>query len=104
MLLNYPYPTYMLPDKDEFDAQGVAHAETVFKRGKDLAKEFGVEAATVVREHELPWQGILDGAEAVGADLLVMASHGRGGFGAIILGSETQKVLTHSKLPVLVVR
>ena len=51
-----------------------------------------------------PWEAILDHAKAQGCDLLVMASHGRRGVSALLLGSETQKVLTHSKLPVLVVR
>ena len=48
--------------------------------------------------------GILDTAKRQKCDLIVMASHGRGGLSALLLGSETQKVLTHSKLPVLVCR
>jgi nucleotide-binding universal stress UspA family protein len=51
-----------------------------------------------------PWQSILDTAKQEGCDLIVMASHGRRGVSALLLGSETQKVLTHSTLPVLVVR
>ena len=47
---------------------------------------------------------ILDHARNQGCDLVVMASHGRRGVSALLLGSETQKVLTHSELPVLVVR
>jgi nucleotide-binding universal stress UspA family protein len=46
----------------------------------------------------------VDHASASGADLIVMASHGRKGVSALLLGSETQKVLTHSAVPVLVVR
>lgn len=52
----------------------------------------------------LPHEAIVDTARQVGADLIVMASHGRRGIGALLLGSETQKVLLHTTLPVLVVR
>jgi nucleotide-binding universal stress UspA family protein len=51
-----------------------------------------------------PWEAILDHAKTQNCDLIVMASHGRRGVTALLLGSETQKVLTHSTLPVLVVR
>lgn len=50
------------------------------------------------------WEAILDHAKAEGVDLIVMASHGRRGVAALLLGSETQKVLTHADLPVLVVK
>jgi nucleotide-binding universal stress UspA family protein len=55
-------------------------------------------------EHEHPFQAIIDGAKTKGCDLIVMASHGRRGISAIVLGSETVKVLTHSTIPVLVYR
>jgi nucleotide-binding universal stress UspA family protein len=55
-------------------------------------------------EHEHPYQAIIDTAETKGCDLIVMASHGRRGIAALVLGSETVKVLTHSKIPVLVHR
>ena len=55
-------------------------------------------------QHALPWEGILRAARAGKCDAVVMASHGRGGLGGLILGSETQRVLAHSKIPVLVVR
>ena len=51
-----------------------------------------------------PWEAIIDHARRTECDLLVMASHGRRGVSALLLGSETQKVLTHTKVPVLVVR
>ena len=51
-----------------------------------------------------PWEAILDAAKKAKCDAIVMASHGRRGVTALLLGSETQKVLTHSKLPVVVVR
>ena len=51
-----------------------------------------------------PWEAILDHAKTQGIDLVVMASHGRRGLSALLLGSETQKVLTHSSIPVLVIK
>jgi nucleotide-binding universal stress UspA family protein len=55
-------------------------------------------------EHEQPYQAIIDAAEARGCDVIVMASHGRKGMSAVVLGSETVKVLTHSPIPVVVIR
>lgn len=68
------------------------------------AKAEGVPCDTVHIEHEHPYQAIIDTAKAKGCDLITMASHGRRGVSAIVLGSETLKVLTHSKIPVLVHR
>jgi nucleotide-binding universal stress UspA family protein len=55
-------------------------------------------------ELDQPYQAIIDTAAKKSCDLIVMASHGRHGIAAIVLGSETNKVLTHSSIPVLVVR
>ena len=51
-----------------------------------------------------PWEAILAAARKHKCDAIVMASHGRRGISALLLGSETQKVLTHSRVPVIVVR
>lgn len=51
-----------------------------------------------------PWEGIIRAAKSKKCDLIVMASHGRRGLAGLVLGSETTKVLTHSKIPVLVCR
>ena len=64
----------------------------------------GVVCDTLHVEHELVYQAIIDAAEARKCDLIVMASHGRRGVSAVVLGSETVNVLTHSKIPVLVYR
>jgi nucleotide-binding universal stress UspA family protein len=53
---------------------------------------------------DAPWEAILAAARRNKCDAIVMASHGRRGVSALLLGSETQKVLTHTKLPVIVVR
>lgn len=68
------------------------------------AKEAGVACDAAQEKSGQPYEAIIEAARARGCDLIVMASHGRRGVGALLLGSETQKVLTHSKIPVLVVR
>lgn len=68
------------------------------------AESLGITAAQIHLEDDQPYQAIIRTAEGRGCDLIVMASHGRSGVSALLLGSETMKVLTHSKLPVLVVR
>jgi nucleotide-binding universal stress UspA family protein len=63
-----------------------------------------VRCDTIHVEHEHPFEAIIETAKTKGCDLIVMASHGRHGIAAIVLGSETLKVLTHSTIPVLVYR
>ena len=70
----------------------------------EAAKAAGVMCDAVSLEHEHPYQGIIESARNRECDLIVMASHGRSGVSAIVLGSQTVKVLTHSKIPVLVYR
>jgi nucleotide-binding universal stress UspA family protein len=71
---------------------------------KETAATGGVSCDVVHVEHEQPYQAIIDTAKKDGCDLIVMASHGRRGVSALVLGSETVKVLTHSTIPVLVYR
>lgn len=68
------------------------------------AKSEGVESESIVAFGESPYEQIINKAQASNCDLIVMASHGRKGLDGLLLGSETVKVLTHSKIPVLVVR
>jgi len=68
------------------------------------AKTAGVSCDTVSLEHEHPYQGIIETGQSKQCDLIIMASHGRSGMSAVVLGSQTVKVLTHSKIPVLVYR
>ena len=68
------------------------------------AKRAGVPHATLCAADESPADAIVRTAEENGCDLIYMASHGRSGASALLLGSETAKVLTHSRIPVLVVR
>jgi nucleotide-binding universal stress UspA family protein len=68
------------------------------------AETSGVEAKTLSLTADQPWRAIISTARSKKCDLIVMASHGRSGLSALLLGSETAKVLTHSKVPVLVCR
>lgn len=69
-----------------------------------LCAEAGVECSTLSATSDVPHEAIIEAAEKSGCDLIFMASHGRRGFSGFLLGSETNKVLTHSKIPVLVYR
>jgi nucleotide-binding universal stress UspA family protein len=71
---------------------------------RKTAKEAGVPCDTVCGTSDQPYDAIVKAAEEKGCDLIMMASHGRRGVKGLLLGSETQKVLTHSKIPVLVYR
>jgi nucleotide-binding universal stress UspA family protein len=64
----------------------------------------GVPCATTSATSDIPYEAIIEAAENAGCDLIFMASHGRRGISGLLLGSETNKVLTHSKIPVLVYR
>jgi nucleotide-binding universal stress UspA family protein len=77
--------------------QALARAEAAVVAG-------GVQCQRKIIEAHVVHEGILDAAEALGADLIVMGSHGRHGFEKLLLGSTTQRVLSHTELPVLVVR
>lgn len=92
-----------VPPQEFYDAQERIAASRV-KAVMDAAAAAGVacEGSTVEALH--PWEAILDLAKDKGCDLVVMASHGRRGMAALLIGSETSRVLTHSPLPVLVVK
>jgi len=91
------------PPQEFFDAQERIAAKRVQSVSElCAAADVPCQAHTVEALH--PWEAIIDHANRMECDLLVMASHGRRGVSALLLGSETQKVLTHSKVPVLVVR
>jgi len=80
------------------------HAVRVLNRAADAAKQAGVPCDTMQVEKGRPYQAIIAMASDRGCDLIVMSSHGRGGLSALVLGSVTNKVLTHTKTPVLVYR
>ena len=92
-----------VPPQEFFDAQERVASARV-KGVTDAAAAAGVKTSGHTVEALHPWEAILEHAKSQGCDLIVMASHGRRGVSALLLGSETQKVLTHCTLPVLVVR
>ena len=69
-----------------------------------MCAEAGVACDTITATSDVPYEAIIEAAEKSGCDLIFMASHGRRGISGFLLGSETNKVLTHSKVPVLVYR
>ena len=91
------------PPQEFFDAQErIANARV--REVAEAAQARGLPCDTHTVEALHPWEAIIEHAQQHACDLIVMASHGRRGVTALLLGSETQKVLTHSKVPVLVVR
>jgi nucleotide-binding universal stress UspA family protein len=78
------------------------HATSVLNRAANAAKEAGVSCETIQVENEHPYQAIIAAAKDKGCDLIVMSSHGRSGLSGLLIGSVTNKVLTHTKTPVLV--
>ena len=92
-----------VPPQEFYDAQERIAAARV-KAVVDNATSAGVTCNGHTVEALHAWEAILDHAKAQKCDLIVMASHGRRGVAALLLGSETQKVLTHTTIPALVVR
>jgi len=88
----------------EYKKHAEADAEKVLGILSAAAKLAGVGCETLHVEHEHVYQAIIDAGGSRRCDLILMASHGRRGVSAVVLGSETVKVLTHSKIPVLVYR
>lgn len=92
-----------VPPQEFYDAQERIAASRV-KAVADAAAAAGIACTANTVEAVHPWEAIVDHAKVQGCDLIVMASHGRRGVSALLLGSETQKVLTHCAVPVLVVK
>jgi nucleotide-binding universal stress UspA family protein len=90
--------------RETYERHAKAAAARYLSEAERKAKAQGVQCDVVQVEHDHPYQAIIDTAKKVGCDLIAMASHGRRGVSAMVLGSETIKVLTHSSLPVLVYR
>jgi nucleotide-binding universal stress UspA family protein len=85
---------------DEMDREADRHLQEM----ADAAKAAGVPLDVVKTTEFSPYNGIVQAAHDHGCDLILMSSHGRRGLAGLILGSEAQKVLTHSKIPVLIYR
>ena len=90
--------------KTRYEKESRVHAEKMLVKVKKQAAAAGVKCDTVAVTSDYPYQQIIEIARKRKCDLIMMASHGRRGLSSLLLGSETAKVLTHSKTPVLVVR
>ncbi|MEZ5650114.1 MAG: universal stress protein [Burkholderiaceae bacterium] len=97
-------PVGFFSSAENYDAEMAKRAEQVLAEAKRKADAAGVTATTSGLLNEHPWAAIVETAEAGNCDLIVMASHGYRGLKGLVLGSQTQKVLTHSSVPVLVYR
>ncbi len=99
------YQTEMLTDtKEQFARDCQAHADRFLAVAVQAAKAAGVPCETALQTSDHPYEAIIATAKEKDCDLIMMASHGRSGVQAFLLGSETQKVLAHSRIPVLVYR
>jgi nucleotide-binding universal stress UspA family protein len=90
--------------QDEFEAETQRYADYALTQAKMAGEAAGIAVETIQDVGDQPYRAIIDCAKANGCDLIVMASHGRRGVAALLIGSETVKVLTHSHVPVLVFR
>ena len=112
IIVEEPVPTvwwsvaeYRLADiTAKYDEEVKKHATSVLGRVANAAKQAGVPCDTIQVELVQPYEAIVATATDRGCDLIVMASHGRSGLSAVVLGSVTNKVPTHTKVPVLVVQ
>lgn len=103
----YSYSTlseYRPETLEAFEARNAQAAEQRLASLVQAAKDAKVPCETVTVKSFSPYEAIIDTAKKNGCDVIFMASHGRRGLSAVLLGSETQKVLTHSTIPVLVYR
>jgi nucleotide-binding universal stress UspA family protein len=89
---------------EKFAEMAEQQATEILAGCEKLAQEASVACARHTVASDVPYEAIIEAADTAGCDLIFMASHGRRGIGGMLLGSETQKVLTHSKVPVLVYR
>ncbi|NDC15085.1 MAG: universal stress protein [Synechococcaceae bacterium WB9_2_170] len=97
--------TDVAPSLNESFAKANAdYANAILEEARRQAEEAGVACSTSTSVHPVIYEAIIEAATANHCDLIFMASHGRRGLAGLLLGSETQRVLTHSEIPVLIYR
>ena len=103
----YSYTTlsgYRPESVEQYDERVMSEAERRLLDAQKTCDKVGVESVCVMVKSFSPAEAIMEQAKKHDCDVVFMASHGRKGFAAVLLGSETQKVLTHSHIPVMVYR
>lgn len=94
----------MVLPPQKYEETAAANAANILKAAKEIADKDGVACHTLHINGRHPAEGIVEAAELRGCDLIVMASHGRRGLSRLVLGSQANEVVTHSKVPVLIIR
>lgn len=97
-------PTQLEESLAVYRRHAAEHAEKVLGEAGAKARAAGVEAGTLTRTAESPWEEIIKAADEVGADLIAMAPHGRRGLSELMLGSQTARVVARATVAVLVLR
>jgi nucleotide-binding universal stress UspA family protein len=97
-------PVMLADIPEQYERNSAAAASRALDTAREASKVLGVAADFLHLVHAHPYEAIINSAGKNGCDLIFMASHGRKGVSALLLGSETTKVLTHSRIPVLVCR
>ncbi|MFN0313897.1 MAG: universal stress protein [Burkholderiales bacterium] len=92
------------PLQDQFEKDAQLRGDNLVAEIAERCKAGGVACETLTLVNDHAWEAIIEAAHTKRCDLIFMASHGRRGLSALLLGSETMKVLTHTKVPVLVFR
>lgn len=106
-LPQYPYSPFsdvVVEPPSEFLQRSEREAHVHLREVELAGRRVGVAVVSRTSVHPAPYLGIIEAAEHGGCDLIFMASHGRRGLGSLLIGSETQRVLTHTKIPVIVYR
>lgn len=105
-----PYEAVMVPETRglvlpaDYKKKSHEAASKILETVTSAAAAAGVECSAIHEENRWPYEGIIEAAEKAGADLIVVGSHGRRGIEGLLLGSQATKLLTHTKVPALVVR
>ncbi len=95
---------HQIQDSNHTDELHEEQGRAVVQAVKETAEAKGVKTQAITIKSDLVAENVIAAAEKYGCDIIVMASHGRRGINRILLGNETLNVLTHSKIPVLVLR
>ncbi len=89
---------------EQYDERVTGEAQKRLEKAKEICDEAGVVCSTLAVKSFSPAEAIVEQVDKTGCDMVYMASHGRKGLAAVLLGSEAQKVLTHSRIPVMIYR